>query len=71
MAEDLVRVAVAPNTAAAAIIAGMLRANGVECEVRQTNFGAGSMDGMPGGAQQILVRESDAATARALLDESS
>ena len=63
----LVPVAVARNSTEAEIIRGMLRAHGVPCHVRQTDFGAASMDGMPGWAQQVLVREGDAAEARELL----
>jgi hypothetical protein len=64
---DLVEVTIVPNAAEAAVVCGMLRANGIKCGYRQTNFGAGSMDGMPGGQQQVLVSEADASKARELL----
>ena len=64
---DLVGVALVSNETEAAIVRGMLQANGVACRYRQTNFGAGSMDGMRGGQQQILVREADVSKARELL----
>jgi len=66
-ASEMVAVTVVRNKAEAAIIRGMLEANGVACRSVQSDFGAGSMDGMPGGAQQIMVRESDVARARELL----
>lgn len=66
-ASGLVAVAVVPNEAEADLVCGMLQANGVASRARQTDFGAGSMDGMPGGPQQILVQEGDADRARDLL----
>jgi hypothetical protein len=64
---ELVAVTVVPNEAEADLVCGMLQANVVACRFRQTDFGAGSMDGMPGGPQQILVQESDVDRARDLL----
>ena len=66
-ASAMVAVAVVPNGVEANLVCGMLHANGVACRSRQTDFGAGSMDGMPGGPQQILVQESDVDKARGLL----
>ena len=63
----MVAVTVVPNVIDADIVCGMLQANGVACRSRQTDFAAGSMDGMPGGPQQILVQESDLDRARDLL----
>jgi len=68
-ASDMVAVTVVRNQAEAEIIRGMLEANGVACRSVQSDFGAGSMDGMPGGSQRILVRESDVTRARDLLAE--
>jgi hypothetical protein len=64
----MVPLTVVPNEAEAEVVCGMLRANGVECEYRQTSFGAGTMDGLRGGPQEIFVAEGDEATARALLE---
>ena len=36
---------------------------------KQTDFGAGSMDGFSGGQQEVLVEESDLETAQALIAE--
>jgi hypothetical protein len=36
---------------------------------RTTDFGAGAMDGMAGGQQEILVRPNDLERARALLSQ--
>jgi hypothetical protein len=35
---------------------------------RQTDYGAGTMDGFSGGQQEILVRAEDLEQARALVD---
>jgi hypothetical protein len=66
-ASEMVAVTLVPNVAEADVVCGMLQANGVASRSRQTDFGAGSMDGMPGGPQQILVYESDADRARVVL----
>ncbi len=63
----MVSLTVVQNVAEAEVVCGMLRANGVDAEYRQTNFGAGSMDGLSGGPQEIFVAESDAKDAQALL----
>ena len=63
----MVALTVVPNAAEAEVVCGMLRANGIASSYRQTSFGAGTMDGMPGGPQEILVAESDAKKARALI----
>jgi hypothetical protein len=64
----MVPLTVVPNEAEAEVVCGLLRANGVECEYRQTSFGAGTMDGLRGGPQEIFVAEDDATTARALIE---
>jgi hypothetical protein len=64
----MVPLTVVPNEAEAEVVCGLLRANGVECEYRQTSFGAGTMDGLRGGPQEIFVAESNATTARALIE---
>jgi hypothetical protein len=68
-ASELIAVTVVPNEVEAGVVCGMLQANGVACRYSQTDFGAASMDGMPGGQQQILVQASDVDRARELLAE--
>ena len=65
---DLVRVALAANPAEAETIRGLLQTEGIESLRRQTDFGAGTMDGFSGGEQEILVRPEDLERARALLE---
>jgi hypothetical protein len=67
---ELVRVAVAANPPEAEAIRGLLRTEGIESVRRQTDFGAGTMDGFSGGQQEILVRTEDLDEARALLEGS-
>jgi hypothetical protein len=67
---ELVRVTTAANPAEAETIRGLLQTEGIESVRRQTDFGAGTMDGFSGGQQEILVREEDLDEARALLEES-
>ena len=68
MGTDLVRVALAANTAEAETIRGLLQTEGIESFRRQTDFGAGTMDGFSGGQQEILVRPEDLEKARELVD---
>jgi hypothetical protein len=65
---ELVRLTTAANEPAAEAIRGLLQSEGIESVRRQTDFGAGTMDGFSGGEQEILVREDDLEAARALLD---
>jgi hypothetical protein len=67
----MVPVTVVANEVEAEIVCGMLRANGIECAYRQTSFGAGSMDGMRGGQQEIVVDGSDEKRARELISSSA
>jgi hypothetical protein len=67
---ELVRVTTAANPAEAETIRGLLQTEGIESVRRQTDFGAGTMDGFSGGQQEILVREEDLDEARALLEGS-
>jgi putative signal transducing protein len=71
LTDEPVGVTVVRNQSEAEVVCGLLRANGIECAYRQTSFGAGSMDGMPGGAQEVLVAEADAQRARELIEASS
>ena len=67
---DLVRLTLAANPAEAEAIRGLLRTEGIESARRQTDFGAGTMDGFSGGQQEILVRPEDLDEGRALLEGS-
>lgn len=64
---ELVRLTIAPNEPAAEAIRGLLESEGIESVRRQTDFGAGTMDGFRGGQQEILVRPSDLEAARSLI----
>jgi Putative prokaryotic signal transducing protein len=66
---DLVRLTIAPNEPAAELIRSLLESEGIESMVRQTDFGAGSMDGFRGGQQEVLVQQKDLEFARALIEE--
>jgi hypothetical protein len=46
-----------------------LSSEGIESMKRQTDYGAGSMDGFRGGQQEILVRPEDLDRARELVTE--
>ena len=58
----------AANPAEAETIRGLLLTEGIESLRRQTDFGAGTMDGFSGGEQEILVRPEDLEKAKALLE---
>lgn len=64
-----VRVTIVPNEVAADVVCTFLRAEGILCNHRVTNVGAGSWDGVPnaGGAREILVDPDDLARAREAL----
>lgn len=67
--EELVVVHLASSVAAAELALSVLRAEGIKCGSRATDRAVGVGDGIGSwGPQQVLVRESDAETARALLD---
>ena len=65
----LVRLTVAANPAQAELIRALLQTEGIESLRKQTDFGAGTMDGFSGGQQEILVEESDLGAARELIAE--
>jgi hypothetical protein len=67
---ELVRVTVTSDPGQAEAIRGLLQTEGIESIRRQTDFGAGTMDGFSGGQQEILVRPEDLERARQLLGES-
>ncbi len=66
---ELVRLTLAANPAEAELIRSLLQTEGIESMRRQTDFGAGTMDGFSGGQQEILVEPSDLESARALIAE--
>ena len=70
MSAELVRLTLAANPAEAEAVRGLLRTEGIESVRRQTDFGAGTMDGFSGGQQEILVQPEDLDEARTLLEGS-
>ena len=64
--EEPVMVTIAPNEVAADVICTFLRAEGIRCNHRVTNMGAGGWDGVPnaGGAREVLVDPADLDAAR-------
>jgi hypothetical protein len=63
----LVRLTLAANPAEAELVRSLLETEGIESLVKQTDYGAGTMDGYAGGQQEILVRASDLAAATELI----
>ena len=67
---DLVVVYVAPSQGDAELVLSVLRGEGIKCMSRMTNRSAGIGDGLgTWGPQEILVRQSDAESARELLSQ--
>ncbi|MEP6909440.1 MAG: DUF2007 domain-containing protein [Actinomycetota bacterium] len=66
----LVRVTLVANPVEAELIRSLLKTEGIESIRKQTDFGAGTMDGFSGGQQEILVEENDLEAARELIGES-
>jgi hypothetical protein len=66
----LVRLTVVANPVEAEMIRSLLSTEGIESIRKQTDFGAGTMDGFSGGQQEILVEEKDVEAARQLIAES-
>jgi hypothetical protein len=65
----LVRLTVVANPVEAEMIRSLLSTEGIESIRKQTDFGAGTMDGFSGGQQEILVEEKDIEAARELIAE--
>jgi hypothetical protein len=65
----LAHLTIVPNEPAAELLCSFLRAEGIRCGHRVTNFGAGSMDGVPsaGGPREVLVDAADLDAARQAL----
>jgi putative signal transducing protein len=67
---DWVMVEVAGSEAEAELLCSVLRAAGIECLPRLTNFGAGAGDGLGTvGAHDIMVSPQDARDAREILHD--
>jgi hypothetical protein len=67
---SLVPLTIVPNEAEAEILCALLRTEEIECDHRPTNMGVGSMDGMPGGAREVVVAEESLARAQELVASS-
>jgi len=54
----------------AEVICGLLRSEGIDCEVQRTDFAAGMSDGFPsgGGPHEVVVQAADLARAREILE---
>jgi hypothetical protein len=63
----LVRLTLAANPVESELIRSLLKTEGIESIRKQTDFGAGTMDGFSGGQQEILIEEEDLEAARALI----
>jgi predicted RNA methylase len=70
---ELVTLTVVANELEAETLAGLLRANGIECSIRRSDMsaGAGTFGGGAGmaGPTEVLVQESDLEGARELLPD--
>ena len=57
---------IVPNEVAAEVVCCFLRTEGIRCDHRITNIGAGSWDGVPnaGGAREVLVDPAEVEVAR-------
>lgn len=68
---ELVHLTVVPTGAEAELLCAFLRTEGIDCDHRPTNVGAGAMDGLPGGGpREIVVEEHGLARAQEILAES-
>ena len=64
---NLVPLTVVRNEPEAELLCGLLRSEGIECEHRPTNFGIGTMDGLSGGAREVVVAEEGLEQAQEIL----
>jgi hypothetical protein len=64
---ELVHLTVVRNEPEAEVLCGLLRSEGIECEHRPTNFGVGTMDGLSGGAREVVVAEEGLEQAQEIL----
>ena len=65
--DELVVVEVVGLEPEAELLRSLLRTAGIRCTRRQSNYGAGASDGMPGGPQEVVVRAEDVESAREVL----
>lgn len=65
--DELVVVQVVATEPEAELLCSLLRDSGIRCTYRQSNYGAGVSDGMPGGPQEVIVRQEDLPSAREVL----
>jgi hypothetical protein len=67
---ELARLTVAANEAEAELIRSLLRSDGIESELRTTDYGVGATDALGSfGAREVLVRAEDLDRARELITE--
>jgi hypothetical protein len=64
---ELVPLTIVRNEAEAELLCALLRTEGIDCDHRSTNFGVGSMDGLPGGAREVVVDQEKLERAQELL----
>ena len=64
---ELVPLTILRNEAEAELLCALLRTEGIDCQHRSTNFGVGSMDGLPGGAREVVVDQEKLERAQELL----
>jgi Putative prokaryotic signal transducing protein len=66
----LARLTVAANEAEAELVRSLLRSDGIESELRTTDYGVGATDALGSfGAREVLVRAEDLDRARELITE--
>jgi Putative prokaryotic signal transducing protein len=69
--DDTVVLTIVPGETEAELLCGLLRANGIECGYRDTDaIDSQIEDFIAAGPREVLVREADLETARALLPDS-
>jgi Putative prokaryotic signal transducing protein len=64
---ELVPLTIVRNEAEAELLCALLRTEGIECDHRPTNFGVGTMDGLPGGAREVVVEAEGVERAQEIL----
>ncbi|TML29390.1 MAG: DUF2007 domain-containing protein [Actinobacteria bacterium] len=64
---ELIPLTIVRNEAEAELLCALLRTEGIDCQHRSTNFGVGSMDGLPGGAREVVVDQEKLERAQELL----
>lgn len=64
---ELVPLTIVRNEAEAELLCALLRTEGIDSDHRSTNFGVGSMDGLPGGAREVVVDQEKLERAEELL----